>query len=144
MITWASVRIDFLAIVVSCTDCSSQSLAASRMTMRLLYITISGVSSIDSTIAASTGLRRLAGSSPFCPASASSTKPNSPACARYRPVRKATPGAAPNRRASAVTRPSLNSTGPTSSASTSSHCSATARSSSFMPTVMKNRPSSTS
>ena len=44
------------AIVVIATDCSSQSLADRRITMRLLYMKMSGVASIDSTMLASTGL----------------------------------------------------------------------------------------
>ena len=52
-----------LAIVVIATDCSSQSLADSRMTIRLLYMKMIGVSSIDSTMLASTGLCSVAGTS---------------------------------------------------------------------------------
>ena len=95
MMTCASVLIARLAIVVIATDCISQSLADSRITMRLLYMMMNGVASIDSTMLASTGLCSVAGSSCCSVASVSSTKPNSPACARYRPVRSATPGAAP-------------------------------------------------
>lgn len=43
------------AICVICSDWCSQSLAASRMTMRLLYWMSSGVSSMDTTIAARIG-----------------------------------------------------------------------------------------
>ena len=56
MMTWASVLIERLAMVVIATDCISQSLADRRITMRLLYITMNGVASIDSTMLASTGL----------------------------------------------------------------------------------------
>ncbi len=59
-------------------------------------------------------------------------------------MRSATPGAAPKARASSVTSPNLNSTGSTVSARTSGQCMATTPRSSFMPTVMKNRPSRTS
>ena len=70
-----------------------------------------GVASIDSTMLASTGLTHSAPTSPRSAPSVSSTKPNSPACARYRPVRSATPGWAPNRRASAATSRNFASTG---------------------------------
>ena len=63
MMTCASVLIERLAIVVIATDCISQSLADRRITMRLLYMTISGVASIDSTMLASTGLCSGGGSS---------------------------------------------------------------------------------
>ena len=95
MMMWASALMERFAIVVIATDCISQSVALRRITMRLLYITMNGVASIDSTMLASTGLCRLSGSRPPSVASASSTNPNSPACARYSPVRSATPGAAP-------------------------------------------------
>ena len=144
MMMCASALIERLAIVVIATDCISQSVALSRITMRLLYITMNGVASIDSTMLASTGLCRFGGSKPPSVASASSTKPNSPACARYRPVRNATPGAAPKARASTVTSTNLNSTGANVSANTSGHRTHTASASSFMPIVMKNRPRSTS
>ena len=49
--------IERLAIEVIATDCISQSVADSFITMRLLYITSSGVASIDSTMLASTGLQ---------------------------------------------------------------------------------------
>ncbi len=70
------------AIVVICSDCCIQSLATSFRTMRLLYMMMKGVASIDSTIDASTGLASQGGSSCCSCASVSSTKPNSPACAR--------------------------------------------------------------
>ena len=44
---------------------------------------------------ASTGLSSCGGTTPLCEPRVSSTKPNSPACARYRPVRSATPWLAP-------------------------------------------------
>ena len=93
---------------------------------------------------ASTGLTQR-GSISCCSApSVSNTKPNSPACARYSPVRSATPGAAPKSRASVDTSTNLASTGAIVSSSTSAHWSNTGRQSSFMPMVMKNKPSSTS
>ena len=103
-----------------------------------------GVASIDSTMLASTGLTHSGATRPRAAPSVSSTKPNSPACARYRPVRSATPGWAPNSRASAATSANFASTGTLVSSSTRNHCSSTGRQSSFMPMVMKNRPSSTS
>ena len=71
---------------------------------------------------ASTGLSHCGSISWWSAPSVSSTKPNSPACARYRPVRKATPGAAPKMRASAATSTNLASTGPSVSSSTRDHC----------------------
>ncbi len=82
MITWRAVLMVLRAIVVICSDCCSQSLATSLRTMRLLYMMMKGVASIDSTIEASTGFASHAGSRSWPWASASSTKPNSPACAR--------------------------------------------------------------
>ena len=82
MMTCASVLIVRLAMVVIATDCSSQSLADRRMTMRSLYRMMNGVASIDSTMLASTGPRSESGNRCCSLASDSSTKPNSPACAR--------------------------------------------------------------
>ena len=144
MMTCACVAMDFFAMLVSCTDCSSQSLDDSRMTMRSLYMNRKGVASIDSTMLARIGLSHCGATRPLMAPSASSTKPNSPACARYSPVRSATPGAAPNRRVSPATRMNLASTGSVVSSSTRNQLSSTGRQSSFMPTVMKNSPSSTS
>jgi hypothetical protein len=121
MITCASVRIARLAIAVSCTDCSIQSVDDSRITMRPLHITISGVTSIDSTIAAHTGFIHSPTSRWLLTPSASSTKPNSPACARYSPVRIAPPGVARKARASSATSTALASTGSVVNKSTSSH-----------------------
>jgi hypothetical protein len=56
---------DFLAMLVSCTDCSSQSVADSRITMRLLYMIRKGVASIDSTMLASTGLTHSGATRPW-------------------------------------------------------------------------------
>ncbi len=144
MITWRAVLMVLRAICVICSDCCSQSLATSLRTIASLYITMKGVASIDKIIAASTGLASHSGSSERPCASASSTKPNSPACARYRPVRSDTPVVAPSRRASSVTSASLNSSGSTSSSATSPQWSTTTCQSNDMPMVMKNRPSSTS
>ena len=82
MMTCDSVLIVRRAIVVIATDCSSQSFADRRITMRLLYMKMSGVASIDSTMLASTGPCSAGGSSWRSLARPSSTKPNSPACAR--------------------------------------------------------------
>jgi hypothetical protein len=103
-----------------------------------------GVASIDSTMLASTGLVHCALMRPRSAPRVSSTKPNSPACARYRPVRIATPGVARKASASSATSTAFATTGISVSSSTSGHCSATGRQSSFMPMVMKKRPSSTS
>jgi hypothetical protein len=56
---------DLRAMVVICTDCCSQSLATSFITMRLLYMMMNGVASIDSTMAASTGFIQLRATSPL-------------------------------------------------------------------------------
>ena len=131
-------------MLVSCTDCSSQSVDDRRMTMRLLYMMRKGAISIDSTMLASTGLSHCGATRLLSAPRASSTKPNSPACARYSPVRKATPGVAPKMRVKAATSTNLAKTGSVVNSSTRSQWSSTARQSSFMPTVMKNRPSNTS
>ncbi|MNT49764.1 hypothetical protein D3C72_1866370 [compost metagenome] len=49
---------DWRAMWVICSDCSSHSLATRRNTMRLLYMMMKGVASMDSTMEASTGLSR--------------------------------------------------------------------------------------
>ena len=82
MMTCDSMLIVRLAIVVIATDCSSQSLADRRMTIRLLCMKMIGVSSIESTMLASTGPCSDAGRSLCSVARARRTKPNSPACAR--------------------------------------------------------------
>ncbi len=135
---------DLRAIVVICSDCCSHSLETSFITMRLLYMMMKGVANIDSTMLARMGLSSDGGMRLLPCASVSNTKPNSPACARYRPVRSDTPVVAPRPRASAVIMTSLNSTGTVSSSSTSGQRSSTSRQSSSMPMLMKNRPSSTS
>jgi len=144
MMTWRSAAMARLAMVVSATDCISQSLALRRLTMRLLYRMRKGAASIDNTMLARMGLIHSGATRPRSPPRVSSTKPNSPACARYRPVRSATPGAALKARASTATSANLISSGSVLNSSTSNHCSATGCQSSFMPMVMKNRPSSTS
>ena len=73
------------AMVVICSDCCIQSLATSFITMRLLYMMRKGVASIDSTMAARIGFISAGCTSPFSWVSDSSTKPNSPACARKQP-----------------------------------------------------------
>ena len=95
MMTCLLVLIDLRAIVVICKDCCSHSLATNFITMSLLRMMMNGVANIDSTMLASTGLRRGGGMRLCCAPSVSSTKPNSPACARYKPVRSATPWLAP-------------------------------------------------
>mmetsp|Transcript_18531 Transcript_18531/g.44415 ORF Transcript_18531/g.44415 Transcript_18531/m.44415 type:complete len:217 (-) Transcript_18531:959-1609(-) len=144
MMTWASLWMLFLAMVVSCTDCISQSLLDSFITMRLLYITMTGVTSMDSTMLASTGLTQRSAIRCCCSPSVSSTKPNSPACARNRPVRSAVPVGERNSRASPAISAALASTGSAVSRITSHQLSTSGCQSSFMPMVMKNRPSSTS
>ena len=95
-------------------------------------------------MAARMGLSSAGCTSPWVCVSVSSTKPNSPACARYSPVRSDVPVVAPVPRASARMMPALSNMGSTSSASTSAQCSMRMCQSSNMPTVMKNSPSSTS
>ena len=95
-------------------------------------------------MAASTGLIHSGAMSECCAPSVSNTNPNSPACARNKPVRRDTPGVAPRARASTVTSSALASTGSRVSNSTSPQRSHTDHQSSFMPMVMKNKPSNTS
>jgi hypothetical protein len=52
------------------------------MTMRLLYMMMNGVASIDNTMLARIGFSSEGGTSELRWANVSSTKPNSPACAR--------------------------------------------------------------
>ena len=133
-----------LAILVSASDCIIQSLLASFMTIWSDLAMISGATSIDSTIDASTTWV-MNGSISLLPlARLSSTKPNSPACASARPVRIDTPSLEPNSLASAAIRANFTSTGPIRRISTSHQLSITMRTLSSMPTVMKNSPSSTS
>ena len=99
---------------------------------------------MESTIAASTGCATGGASSPVPVAIASSTKPNSPACARSRPVRSAPPVSLPNARASSVMSSALTTITAASTASTQYHPATTSRGSSSMPMVTKNSPSSTS
>ena len=82
MITCLAVLMVLRAMLVICSDCCIQSLATSFRTMALLYMMMKGVASIDSTIDASTGLASHGGNRLRSCASVSSTKPNSPACAR--------------------------------------------------------------
>ena len=83
-----------LAMLVSCKACSIQSLLDRRITMRLLANTISGVANIDSTMLAKMGLTQAGETRPLSAPKVSSTKPNSPAPAKYKPVRMAAPGSA--------------------------------------------------
>ena len=139
--TCLSRLIDFLAICVICNDWASHSLLTNFMTMRLAYMIMNGVANIDSTILAKIGLSMALLTSLFCCASVNTTKPNSPACARYKPVRSAVPSLAPSPRANTVIMTSLNTTGTVVSNNTSGQRSKTIRQSSNMPMVMKNKPS---
>ena len=131
-------------MVVVCSDWCSQSLATSFMTIWLLYMIKNGVASIDSTIAAKIGFISAGRTKPLSCVSESSTKPNSPACARYKPVRIATPVVAPISRASSKIMLVLSTSGTNSKLITSAHCSSKMCQSSIMPMVIKNSPSSTS
>ena len=144
MITCLLALMDLRAIEVICKDCCSHSLDTSFITMVLLYKMMKGVASIDSTMLARMGFNKLGGTKLFSLARLSSTKPNSPACARYRPHRNDVPAAAPNTRARAVIITSLKITGSVASSSTSGQRSSTICQSSSMPILMKNSPSSTS
>ena len=135
---------DLRAIVVNCKDCCSHSVETRRITMRLLNITIKGVTTMDNTIAASIGFSSTGGMRALSPANASNTKPNSPACPRYRPVRRATPIGAPRPRESAVINPTLSNGGMRTSTSTKPQFCKTRRQSNNMPMLIKNRPNSTS
>ena len=77
-----------------------------------------GAANIDNTMLANTGFSKCGGTKLCCAPKVSNTKPNSPACARYRPVRKDTPMLLPVAWAIVVTSPSLNSTGKVVSSST--------------------------
>ena len=112
--------------------------------MRSAFITKKGVAIIDNTMDAKMGLIHAAGMSAFCRPSVNNTKPNSPACAKYSAVRRLTPAGAPVRRASTNTKPALRNKGTSDSSSTHAQLSISTSQSSFMPMVMKNRPSSTS
>ena len=144
MMTCLLVLIDLRAIVVICSDCCNHSLATTLSTMRSLCMMMKGVANIDSTMLASTGLSKSGGMMLLCAPSVSNTKPNSPACARYKPVRSDTPLGAPVSLARAVTKTSLNKTGKVVSTNTKGQRSTTMCQSSIMPMVMKNRPSNTS
>ncbi|MNV57637.1 hypothetical protein D3C71_1499790 [compost metagenome] len=82
MITCLLVLMDLRAMDVICSDCCSQSLATSFITMRLLYMMRKGVASMDSTMAARMGFISAGCTSPLACVSDSSTNPNSPAWAR--------------------------------------------------------------
>ena len=135
---------DWRAMLVMATDCISQSLPTNFITTQSAFMMMKGVASMDSTIDARIGLNSDGGTNWFSPARVSSTNPNSPACARYRPVRTAVPRPAPIQRASAAMTASLNSTGSVTRISTRGQRSSTSRQSSIMPMVMKNRPNNTS
>ena len=143
MTCWLAL-IDLVASWVICNDCMSHSLETSLSTMRLLYIKIKGVANIDNTMLAKIGCSKWAGTSAFSWARVSNTKPNSPACAKYKPVRTATPDVAPNRRAKDATMTALNSSGTTNSNKTKGHCAMIMRQSSIMPMLIKKIPKSTS
>ena len=64
MITWASDLIALRAMVVTCSDCSSHSLAESVITTRSAAITMKGEANIDNTMQASTGLSQRASINP--------------------------------------------------------------------------------
>ena len=95
-------------------------------------------------MAARMGCSDSLASSPTEPASASSTKPNSPAWASQMPVRTETPVLAPSARVSAAVTANLSSTGTAVSASTWGQACTSTRRSSCEPMATKNRPSSTS
>ena len=99
---------------------------------------------MDSTMLARMGLSSAGGTSEFACANVSRTKPNSPACARYRPVRSDTPEPAPSILDSAVTSAALNNVGTANSSNTIGQRSRTSRQSSNIPMLMKKRPSNTS
>ena len=82
MITCSLEFMAWRAMRVICKDACNHSLLTSRITIRLLPMMMKGVASIDSTMAASTGLSNDTGTRLLPWASVSNTKPNSPACAR--------------------------------------------------------------
>ena len=129
-----------LAVCAGACSCSSQ-----RAT-RLLLLRISGLSSIDSTIATSSGSPRPSGTSPACSRMVHSAIPNSPPMDMTIPVRSALKREVVKGRvtraamvALRITSVSSMSTAMASSLARPSRCT-----SSSMPTEMKNSPSSRS
>jgi len=104
----------------------------------------SGLSRIDSSIAASIGCSASSRSRPELIARTSSTKANSPAWASQMPVLIAVAVLPPVLRTSTATRANFSATGTVSSSSTCGQAPITTATSSFMPIVMKNRPSNRS
>jgi hypothetical protein len=105
---------------------------------------MSGASSMDSTSAASTTCRVAAGSRGRSRMWAISTKPNSPPAHSHRPLRMAVPGAAPKARDRPGDEDELAGQQQGEQAGHPGQLRAMTPTSRNMPTVMKNRPSSTS
>ena len=103
-----------------------------------------GATSIDTTIAASTGWVISAPSSLRSAACANSTKPNSPACASPSALRTAVGLALPKAIARPATSTPLPTTMAATSSSTSPQFSSTCMRSSRIPMVTKNSPRRTS
>ncbi len=129
---------------VICSDCCIHSVDDSRITIRSAFWIRNGAASIDSSIDARIACSSVVSTRCRSRIRFSSTKPNSPACARPRPVRIATPGAAPNRRARPVMMAAFRPTWPTKKPITRNGWVQITRGSSSIPVVTKNRPSSTS
>jgi hypothetical protein len=98
MITCLLVLMDLRAMVVICSDCCSHSLATSLQHDAVAVQDDEGRGQHRQHHAGQdrVGSQRRHQAA-FLLASVSSTKPNSPACARYRPVRSDTPVVAPRR-----------------------------------------------
>ena len=135
--------IDWTAMLCNCIARFIHSDATHRRTSQSLRSTTKGASSMDSTIAASTGCIRSGCIRSVPYACASNTKPNSPAEPSARPTRIATPVSAPKIRARPKIRTVFAATSVTSSTATHAF-STTTRQSSTMPIVTKKSPSSTS
>ena len=139
-----SVLSDCAATRVSSIERSSHSEATKRITSRSLICTISGASSIDSTSAATATCASPCGISFTSRICDSSTKPNSPPAHSHNPERIAVPGGDPNSREAANTMPNFSTSSAASMPSTAGRLRRISITSSNMPTVTKNSPSSTS
>jgi hypothetical protein len=112
-------------MLVICTDCISQSLATSFMTMRLLYMMMNGVASIDSTMLARIGLIHSGGTRPLSAPERQQHEAELTGLRQVQPGAQRHPGLRAKQPASAATSTSLNSTGSVVSSSTSGHWSST-------------------
>ena len=139
-----STNIDWVAMLVSCSERLIHSEGTRRSTIFSLAWTIKGASSIDSTSAATTTCDSAGDSSRAWSICDSSTKPNSPPAHNHKPVRAAVPWALPSTRDAAPAIMNLPNSSAASIASTAGRLRMICPTSRNIPTVTKNRPSSTS